>query len=232
MVHFNVDGLDKLGDFGDGALGGFLASLGVLAVFLIIILSIAFVFLWVFGSIGLMNLAKKNNIPNPWLVFVPIGRSYILGKLGFEIYGDKKNSNNTTFMWITFGLGIASFVLGTSDGDIGTLVKYALLFFECWAFYNIFKNLNEKNSVVYTVFTALTGTLLGGLFIYLMKEPTEEKIEEANVVDEKKEEVKEEKKETKKETKKESTASKFCTECGTKLTKEAKFCPECGKKAN
>ena len=226
-MRFNVEGLDKLGDFGDGAFGGMIASLGVLAIFIAIIVSILVIGLWIFGSIGLMNLAKKKNIPNAWLVFIPIGRSYILAKLGFETYGDLNNKNNNTFMWITFGLGIASFVLGTSDGDIGTLVKYGLLFFECWAFYNIFKNLNEKNSVLYTVFTALTGTLLGGIFVYLTKDP--EEIKEAQVVEEKKEEPKEEKKETKKkETKKES--SKFCSQCGNKLTEDVKFCPECGNK--
>ena len=211
----------------EGAFGGVLATFGVLAIFIVIILSILIIGLWIFGSVGLMNLAKKNNISNAWLVFLPIGRSYILGKLGFEKYGDPKNTNNNTFMWVTFGLGIASFVLGTSDGDLGTLVKYALLFFECWAFYNIFKNLNEKNSVLYTVFTALTGTLLGGIFVYLTKEPSE--VKEAEVVEEKKVEPKEDKKETKKkETKKDS--SKFCSQCGNKLLNDAKFCPECGNK--
>ena len=117
-MRFNVEGLDKLGDFGDGAFGGMIASLGVLAIFIAIIVSILVIGLWVFGSIGLMNLAKKKNIPNAWLVFVPIGRSYILAKLGFETYGDPNNKNNNTFMWITFGLGIASFVLGKMDNKV------------------------------------------------------------------------------------------------------------------
>ena len=226
-MNFQIDGVDGLKSISEGAFGGVLATFGVLAIFIVIILSILIIGLWIFGSVGLMNLAKKNNISNAWLVFLPIGRSYILGKLGFEKYGDPKNTNNNTFMWVTFGLGIASFVLGTSDGDLGTLVKYALLFFECWAFYNIFKNLNEKNSVLYTVFTALTGTLLGGIFVYLTKEPSE--VKEAEVVEEKKVEPKEDKKETKKkETKKDS--SKFCSQCGNKLLNDAKFCPECGNK--
>ena len=120
MINFNVEGLDELREFGNGAFGGFMATFGVLAVFFIILLAVAVVFLWVFGSIGLMNLAKKNNIQNAWLAFVPIGRSYIIGKLGFETYGDKNNQNNKTFMWITFGLGAAAFLLGDSDGDTET----------------------------------------------------------------------------------------------------------------
>ena len=226
MVNFNVEGLDELREFGNGAFGGVLATFGVLAVFFIILLAVAAVFLWVFGSIGLMNLAKKNNIPNGWLAFIPIGRSYIIGKLGFETYGDKNNQYNNTFMWITFGLGVASFLLGDSDGDLHRLVNYGLLFFECWAFYNMFKNLKPGKAVVYTVFSALTGTLLGGLFLYLLK--PEEGIKEATVVEEK-EETKEKKETKKTESKEEKVKSNFCENCGTKLTKSAKFCPECGK---
>ena len=218
MVNFNLEGLDELKTLTEGSFGNFLTTLGVLAVFFIILASIAIVFLWVFGSIGLMNIAKKNNISTGWLAFIPVGRSYLIGKLGFDVY-DSNNKNKTTFMWITFGLGAAAFILGNSNSDLNTLVKYSLLFFESWAFYNMFKNLNSQKAIVYTVFTVLTGTLLGGLFLYLMK--TEENktndIKEAFVVEKKKEE------------KKEPPKGEFCSNCGTKLTKTAKFCPECGK---
>ena len=219
-MNINLEGLDKLGEFGNQTFGNMITSLGVLAIFCVILFAIVVVFLWVFGSIGLMNLAKKNNIPNGWLAFLPIGRSYIIAKLGFETYGDKNNQNNKTFMWITFGLGVVSFLLTDSDGDLHRIINYGLLFFECWAFYNMFKNLKQKNAIVYTVFTALTKTLLGGLFLYLLK--PDEVIEEAQVVEEKKE-IK------MAETKEEKTKSNFCEQCGTKLTKSAKFCPECGK---
>ncbi|MBR3660416.1 MAG: zinc ribbon domain-containing protein [Bacilli bacterium] len=237
MVNFNLEGLDRLGDFGEGTVGSFLATAGVLAVFFAILVGVAIILLWVFGSIGLMNLAKKKNLPHPWLAFVPIGRSYLIGKLGFEIY-DASNKNATTFMWITLALGAASFLLNNSSGDLGTLVKYGLLFFETWAFYNMFKNLKPKNAVVYTVFTALSGSLLGGLFLYLMKdEEVEERVAEAEVVEEKKEITEEKKEEVKTETKKteskkENNKVSFCPECGAKLSKDAKFCPECGKKIN
>ena len=123
-MNINLEGLDKLGEFGNGTIGGFIASLGVLAIFCAILFAIVVIFLWVFGCIGLMNLAKKNNIPNGWLAFLPIGRGYIIAKLGFETYGDKNNQNNKTFMWITFGLGVASFLLTDSDGDLHRIINY------------------------------------------------------------------------------------------------------------
>ena len=222
MINFNVEGLDQLAGLTEGTLESFLATFGVLAAFFIILLAILIIFLWVFGSIGLMNLAKQNNISNPWLAFIPVGRSYIVGKLGFEVYG-KDNKNNTTFMWITLGLGAASFVLSNSSGDLHQLISYGLLFFESWAFYNMFKALKPKNSIVYTVFTVLTDTILGGLFIYLIKPEEANKGQTAT-----EEEVKETKKEEKKE--KETSKGNFCQYCGSKLASDAKFCPECGKK--
>lgn len=233
MVNFNLEGLDKLESLGENNFGSFIASIGVLAVFFAILVGVLVVLLWVFGSIGLMNLAKKKNIQNAWLAFVPIGRSYLIGKLGFEIF-DSENKNKTTFMWITLGLGAASFVLGNSNGDLDTLVRYALLFFESWAFYNMFKNLNPKHSIVYTVFTALTGTLLGGVFLYVMKyedsvdadNNSKNETKEADIVEEKKTI------DTKKTTKKEDNKLNFCDNCGAKLAKTAKFCSECGKKIN
>ena len=62
MVNFNVkglEGLEQLDGLGAGELGSFLASFGAIAFFMIILVVIAFVVLWVFSSIGLMNQAKK-----------------------------------------------------------------------------------------------------------------------------------------------------------------------------
>ena len=225
MVNYNLEGFDQLEGMFDGKFGTFLATFGVLAIFIIIIFCILAILLWVFSSLGLMNLGKKHKIPNAWLAFFPVGRDYVLGKLGYEVY-NKENKNATTFMWITLGLGAASFVLGTSGGELHTLVRYGLLFFESWAFYNIFKKLKPQNAVLLTVFTVLTGGLLGGIFLYFMKTN-----ESTPVQAEQKEEVKtEEPKEKKTEPKKDNSKVGFCSGCGAKLNKNTKFCPECGNK--
>ncbi len=234
MVNFNLDGLEGLENLKDiDGLDRILSILGgasILIIFFAVLFAIALVFLWVFSSIGIMNTAKKNNIPNPWLAFIPVGRSYLIGKLGFEVYAldSKKNS---TFTWVTLGLSAASVVLG-NDGDLSKLISLGLLVFESWAFYNMFKAMNPKNSVIYTVITVITDTLFGGIFLYTMKEndSVEQEINNGDVsIDASQKEEKENKKEIKKE---ESKISNYCPNCGTKLTKNVKFCPECGKKVN
>ena len=228
MINFNLEGLEGLENIdGVDRLLSFLGGASILIVFFAIILAIIIIFLWVFGSMGIMNTAKKNNIPNPWLAFVPVGRSYLIGKLGFEVYAEE-SKKNATFTWITLGLGAATLVL--DGGDLDKLTSLGLLVFESWAFYNIFKVINPKNSVIYTVITVITDTLFGGIFLYMMKDKEEsikdeEKVTEATVVEEKKEEKKEVKKE-------EVTLNNFCKNCGNKLVKNAKYCPNCGKKVN
>ena len=226
MVNFNIEGMDFLKDFNNLDMGGFLTTFGILAVFFAILIAIALIFLWVFGSLGIMNLAKKNNISNAWLAFLPIGRSYIIAKLGFEVYADEKKKNQN-FTWITLALAAAAFVLNNNN-DLHELVNLALLVFEVWAFYNIFKALNSKNATLYTIFTVITGTLFGGIFLYLMK--TDNPLPENEVKENKKEEVKQEKIESKASKEKKEEVVNFCENCGFKLNKNAKFCPECGKK--
>ena len=238
MVNFNLEGFDDFAGYGGGTIEKFLQTFGVFAMFIVVIIVMGILTLWVFSSLGIMNQAKKKNIPNPWLAFIPVGRSYILGKLGFEVY-DSENTNATTFMWVTFILGAASFVLSGSNSDLKTLIYYASVFFETWAFYNIFKKENPKNAIIFTIFTALTSTLLGGLFLYLMKQESDKEFKTEVNYETKKEEPKEKVEEVlekENKTKKEKTATKetfkYCSNCGTKLKKEAKFCPECGNKVN
>ena len=199
MYNFNLD------EFESWNLGRFLEESSLLRSFLLVILAVGIIILWVFSSIGIMNLAKKNKISHAWIAFFPIGKSYLVAKLGYEVYDKEKKHLN--FVWITLALAASSFVLADSHGELSTLIRYALLFFEAWGFYNIFTAIDAKRKVVYTVFTVLTNTLLGGVFLYSIKENNEIKTEE-------------------KEKKKKS----YCSNCGNLLSKEQKFCQDCGQK--
>ena len=197
----------------------------LLIVFFAVVVLLGVIIVWVFSSLGLMNLAKKKNIPNPWLAFLPVGSSYLIGKLGFEVY-QEESKKNPTLTWVT--LGIAAGIILFGDESFSGILSIALLVFHSIAYYNIFKDL-YKNYVVFTVFTVLSDSLLGGVFLYSMRNTIEDKQEE-DIKEETKEAeiVKEEKKEEIK--KEEKVRPSFCSICGNKLNKTAKFCSNCGQK--
>ena len=178
--------------------------------------------IYVVSSLGIMFAAKKNNIPSPWIAFIPYGRYYIVGKLGFEVYPEEEKKH-PELTWILFGLSVASLFLGSIYGG---LLGLAITILNAMAFYNIYKVIVPKNATMFTVFTVIVENL-GGVFLYSLRD----KIETVEIPEVKAPEivVEEEKEESKKEVKEEKERPKFCPDCGTKLTKTAKFCPECGK---
>ena len=168
-----------------------------------------------------MEVAKRNNIPNPWFAFIPVASYYLLGKLGFEVYSNE-NEKNSTFTWVMLGLSAALVLVGT-DSDLTSLLNVALMVFATIAYYRIYKYLTPK----YKMYTVLS-FFFGGLPLYLNKnmiKVRDNEVKEADLVKEKKEMPK--KDEIKKE---EQEKPNFCSSCGNKLTKTAKFCPNCGKK--
>ena len=50
----------------------------------LLILLVVLLILYVFESIGIMKLAKRKDMENSWLAFVPFARTYMYGKLAFE----------------------------------------------------------------------------------------------------------------------------------------------------
>ena len=189
--------------------------LGPIAIFLIVLLVLISIVMYIFGALGLMALAKKNKLDNPWLAFIPVGSSYLLGKLGFEIYSSKEEKN-PTLTWILFGASLASCIVGSFLENIASTVT---IVFMVLAYNRIYKNIVPQSATKYTILSFF----FGGIPFYLNKDLVKEATFQEEVVVEKEEEVKEETKELKKE------RPKFCSNCGNKLTKSAKFCPECGQ---
>ena len=193
--------------------------LGPIAIFLIVLLVLISIVMYIFGALGLMALAKKNKLDNPWLAFIPIGNSYLLGKLGFEVYSSKEEKN-PTLTWILFGASLASCIVGSFLENIASTVT---IVFMVLAYNRIYKNIVPQSATKYTVLSFF----FGGIPFYVNKELVKEAAFEEVVVEkevkEKPEKVNEEDKEIKKE------RPNFCSNCGNKLTKSAKFCPECGQ---
>lgn len=192
--------------------------LGPIAIFLIVLLVLISIVMYIFGALGLMALAKKNKLDNPWLAFIPIGSSYLLGKLGFEVYSSKKEKN-PTLTWILFGASLAS-CIGSFLENIASIVT---IVFMVLAYNRIYKNIVPQSATKYTILSFFFGGIPFYVNKELVKEATFEEVVVEKEVKEKPEKVNEEDKEIKKE------RPNFCSNCGNKLTKSAKFCPECGQ---
>lgn len=198
-------------------------ALGPLGMFLILIFLIAAVILYVFSSLGLMELAKKNNIANPWLAFIPIGYHYLLGKLGFEVY-EKNGSENKQIPYIMLALS-AVYLVGVLDGP----VSIALMVLSVLSYNKIYKYLVPEKSTSYTVLSLF----FKGIPLYFNSSIIKP-YEEENITETKKEPKENETKEEVKEetTKEEKIKPNYCSSCGARLNKSANYCPECGKKIN
>ena len=192
--------------------------LGPIAIFLIVLLVLISIVMYIFGALGLMALAKKNKLDNPWLAFIPIGSSYLLGKLGFEVYSSKKEKN-PTLTWILFGASLAS-CIGSFLENIASIVT---IVFMVLAYNRIYKNIVPQSATKYTILSFFFGGIPFYVNKELVKEATFEEVVVEKEVKEKPEKANEEDKEIKKE------RPNFCSNCGNKLTKSAKFCPECGQ---
>ena len=192
--------------------------LGPIAIFLIVLLVLISIVMYIFGALGLMALAKKNKLDNPWIAFIPVGNSYLLGKLGFEVYSSKEEKN-PTLTWILFGASLAS-CIGSFLENIASIVT---IVFMVLAYNRIYKNIVPQSATKYTILSFFFGGIPFYVNKELVKEATFEEVVVEKEVKEKPEKANEEDKEIKKE------RPNFCSNCGNKLTKSAKFCPECGQ---
>ncbi len=189
-----------------------IAGMGLVVVFLLLAFIIA---IYVLGALSIMELAKKNNIPNPWLAWIPCANYYLLGKLGFEVYPPKEKKMEA-LTWVTLGVAIAKVFF---SGVIGTMCSIALTVFVAIAFYNIFKEERPDKVVLYTVLVAIFGLLALGIIVLSNKKNLKgsSNYSSTNNTNEVKSEV---------SSKDENV--KFCPSCGSKLKKDTKFCPNCG----
>ena len=201
-------------------------SVWLIFMFLLVVIVAGVIVAYVFSSLGIKSAADKNKIPNSWLAFIPCARSYLVSKMGYEIYADD-NKKNPTIPWITLGVSIATVVL---SGDLYRLASVALIILDAIAFYNIFKATTSK-STLYTVLSVIFGEFAGGVILFTMrnnlKVPTKgstrkHNVEEADITNEEKDEEPKAKKTSK------TKALNFCPECGAKLSDDSKFCPNCG----
>ena len=164
-----------------------------------------------------MELAKKNHMEKPWLAFIPIANTYLLGKLGFEIYPNTENKK-PTLVWIFFGLSIFGFF----ETEISLIINLAIKVFSVMAYYNIYKYMFPNEVTKYTVLSFF----FEAIPLYFMKDNLIFKTEtvvnsEVNLNQQQNYNT---------VTPDGNLKIKFCSSCGKQLSENDKFCTNCGNK--
>ena len=126
----------------------FLAILGVL----IFIFAIVGIVLYVIYSYSLYKMAVKQGLENPWIAFIPIAQSYILGKLIKDL-----KVFNFEIPRIEIALPAASLVvllLNQVDilGGLLSLANFILMLFALNKLYNMYKPVNATLYTILSIF--------------------------------------------------------------------------------
>ncbi len=163
-------------------MSGLFALFGVVMLFVLVPLFIA---AYILLSIGLFTMAKKRNVENAWIAFIPIfGHLYMLGKLVTPLkFGETEIPNPPIFLLVG---AIVSIVLNFIP-LIGQLISLAFFVLVLFAFYRLYEMYSE-NALLYTILSVIG---LSPIFVFILRNK--------DVKGKKKEEKKEEEKDDKEE---------------------------------
>jgi len=124
---------------------------------------------YIFGAIGLYTMAKRANIGNEWLAFIPIGNAFIVGELIDE-----------KLKWMTFGksggiklliICIGALVINVIP-LLGNLISILFGLFWLVVYYWLFEKYSES-AVVMTIINVITAGIAGAFITFALrnKEP-------------------------------------------------------------
>lgn len=142
-----------------------------------IIGAIIYIALYVFESLGLMHLAKRNNIKNSWIAFIPVANVYIYGKLAFE--DNVKTGVLLGFKVLsTFSLvgnffrtinSVNNYTTFTHVNDtMLSVFSFLYVIYLFYATYLIFKKYSDK-AILMLVFSILSCGFLVPIFIFAIR---------------------------------------------------------------
>ena len=131
---------------------------------------------YILQSIGLMKLAKRNNIKHSWLAFIPVANTYIHGKVAFEdkiktftLLGLKIISTaslnallNTVLFYFNFN------TTAITNNTMTHIISFVYMIFLFYALYQIFKKYSDK-AVIMLVFSILSCGLLTPIFLFAIR---------------------------------------------------------------
>lgn len=131
---------------------------------------------YIIQSIGLIKLAKRNNIKHSWLAFIPVANTYIYGKVAFEdkiktftLLGLKIVSTaslnallNTVLFYFNFN------TTAITNNTMTPIISFAYMIFLFYASYQIFKKYSDK-AVIMLVFSVLSCGVLTPIFLFAIR---------------------------------------------------------------
>lgn len=124
-----------------------------------------FLIVYLFGAIGLYSMAKRANINNEWLAFIPFGNAYIVGELIDE-----------RLKWFTVGssggIKLLIICLGAIVLNliplIGNIVAILIGIFWIVVYYWLFEKYSESATIL-TVVNVITGGLAGAFITFALR---------------------------------------------------------------
>jgi hypothetical protein len=137
-------------------IAGLLAGMMVL---LLVSLAIGAIF-YILSAIGLSKIAKKMNHPSPWLAWIPIASSYLLGELAKDEIKKAKNITTQNFLYDNLGiiLAVTPFAIGPVAiipilGWLAAIgANILMIYLTCLCTYHIFKQfVGTGNAAAYVV---------------------------------------------------------------------------------
>ena len=143
-------------DFIENIDGELLAGMFFVVVMVAIILLPIFITFYILGSLGTSKIAKKMEIENPWMAWIPYCSQFLLGNIAFN--------KNVGFVY----LGLTILNSFNPIESLKTIIGLGTFILSVVIYHKIYEKLS-KNAVVMTVFTALSGGLLAPVFLFAIR---------------------------------------------------------------
>ena len=139
------------------------AFMGVIMVVTLVFAIIGLAF-YVILSLGLMTLARKKGIENPWLAWIPFANLYILGKIVDNVDVSTYNINK---LELVLPLAVVASTILCAIPLIGQIIFLAAFLLGVFVFIKLYKMYSPENMALYTVLSCIG---LFSIIIFMIKD--------------------------------------------------------------
>lgn len=128
--------------------------------------------LYILVTYGIFQIAKRREIENPWLAFIPVTTSFILGKILDNI--NSYRNKQTNFKMILFVLTLIPSIVsgaGVMISGVNTIIfvlTYTLRFITLFIVFAIFRDYDPKHATLFFLLSIFLN--LDFIFLFLMKD--------------------------------------------------------------